>query len=67
MAEDSLHCALSGNTDDGWPLDQVLDVQVYDTTNKATFGYATLGVFDNHDPEGDLSNTQPQPPVTGGC
>ncbi|KAK4622435.1 uncharacterized protein CLAFUR5_07063 [Fulvia fulva] len=66
MAEDTLHCALSGRTDDGWPLDQVLDVQAYDDTNKATFGYATLGVFNNHDHDNELGDLQPQPPITGG-
>jgi hypothetical protein len=63
VAEDTLHCALGG---DGWPLDQVLDVQFYDDANRATFGYASVGVFGDAGPEGDLGNLEPQPPVTGG-
>lgn len=61
-AEDTLHCLVS---DDGFTLNNLIDVQFYDDSNRATFGYASIGVFDDTSPEGDLYDTQPQPPVTG--
>merc|ERR1711879_902668 len=49
-AEDSLHCSLKGKA---WPLDHVFDVQVYDDTNRATIGYASVGIFDDHGHDDD--------------
>ncbi|KAI6791949.1 hypothetical protein KC360_g6691 [Hortaea werneckii] len=81
-AEDSLHCSLKGKAWpldhvsakvsrrfrkcvlSG--VSKVFDVQVYDDTNRATIGYASVGIFDDHGHDDDLGNLQPQPPIVGG-
>lgn len=80
-AEDTLHCMFGDNP---WDTTQLIDMQFYDDSNRATAGestrpqstceyatdkpagYASIGVFDDQSHDGDLSNTMPQPPITGG-
>ncbi|RMY95623.1 hypothetical protein D0864_05306 [Hortaea werneckii] len=57
-AEDSLHCSLKGKA---WPLDHV-----YDDTDRATIGCASVGICNDHGHDDDLGNLQPQPPIVGG-
>lgn len=53
--EDGVKCFVGGS----WPEGKALSAQFYDTVNKGTFGFASLGVFENHDNDGDLQAFSP--------
>ena len=53
--EDSINCFAGGT----WQPGDVMDVQMYDVTNEATFAFASLGIFENNDADSELQNLQP--------
>ncbi|RYP09970.1 hypothetical protein DL764_000965 [Monosporascus ibericus] len=53
--EDSIQCIGAGS----WREGQVLSAQMYDDTNKLTFGFASMGIFENHDADSTLQDFQP--------
>lgn len=62
-AEDGMHCVLGG---DDWNFSDVFDIQGYDNTNRGTYNYATIGIFEDQSGDADIEQMQPQPPVSGG-
>lgn len=65
VVEDSLKCFYKEKNLNGWPPGATFDMQMYDNTNKETFGYGSIGVFPN-DESTAVVGLQPQPPLTGG-
>ncbi|KAL1624343.1 hypothetical protein SLS56_007882 [Neofusicoccum ribis] len=55
QVEDSVKCFV-GNE---WPAGNVLSAQFYDTQNEGTFGFASLGVFENNDQDSELQDFKP--------
>ncbi|KAJ5312372.1 hypothetical protein N7508_003202 [Penicillium antarcticum] len=53
--EPEVSCFMGGNVKDH----SVLDVQMYDKTNKATFGFGTIGVFNNDDDAHSIEEMEP--------
>lgn len=49
---DTLECFASGDT---WPVDAVFDTQMYDISNQASFGYASVNILDNADGNADFA------------
>ncbi|KAJ5361942.1 hypothetical protein N7541_002786 [Penicillium brevicompactum] len=53
--EPEVSCFMGGNVKDN----SVLDVQMYDTTNKGTFGFGTIGVYNNSDDAHSVEDMEP--------
>jgi hypothetical protein len=54
--ESQLNCFLNGQ----WQGEQVLSAQFYDNDAHATFGWASVGIFENSDAEGQLHDFSPR-------
>ncbi|KAI1816358.1 hypothetical protein GGS20DRAFT_241238 [Poronia punctata] len=54
--EDAVKCFAGGD----WQAGQVLSAQFYDDNSHSTFGFASVGVFENHDADGPLQDFAPQ-------
>ncbi|KAK7750858.1 hypothetical protein SLS62_007257 [Diatrype stigma] len=53
--EESIRCYAGGE----WRPGHVLSAQMFDDTNKATFGFASMGIFPNHDADSTLQDFKP--------
>ncbi|KAI1197746.1 hypothetical protein F5X97DRAFT_324171 [Nemania serpens] len=53
--EDSIQCFAKGE----WQPGNVLSAQMYDTSAKSTFGFASMGIFENHDADSSLQEFTP--------
>lgn len=53
--DDSINCRAQGT----WQPGSVLSAQFYDTAAGATFGFASLGIFENSDTDSQLQAFQP--------
>ncbi|KAI1184858.1 hypothetical protein F5B17DRAFT_61367 [Nemania serpens] len=63
--EDSMKCFAQGK----WEPGHVLSAQMYDMDAQATFGFASMGIFENHDADSVLQDFTPrgQPLPQPGC
>ena len=66
MVEDGVECFVNEQGMTSWPANGNIDMQMYDDTNHRTFGYGSVGVFDDHSTDSQFGDLQPQPPLTGG-
>ncbi|KAK5125935.1 hypothetical protein LTR85_011290 [Meristemomyces frigidus] len=66
MVEGGLECFVNDQGLTTWPSQATIDMQMYDTTNKETFGYGSIGLFTDHTTDSQFGNLQPAPPLTGG-
>ncbi|KAI7465999.1 hypothetical protein KC351_g14683 [Hortaea werneckii] len=66
MVESGIKCFANEQGMTQWPSKGTIDMQMYDNANRVTFGYGSIGIFDDHSTDGQFHDLQPQPPLTGG-
>ncbi|KAI7280532.1 hypothetical protein KC345_g4697 [Hortaea werneckii] len=66
MVESGIKCFVNEQGMTQWPSKGTNDMQMYDNANRVTFGYGSIGIFDDHNTDGQFHDLQPQPPLTGG-
>ncbi|KAI7223498.1 hypothetical protein KC333_g378 [Hortaea werneckii] len=66
LVYDSLECFVNDQGLTQWPSKGTIDMQMYDNTNKMTFGYGSIGIFDDHSTDPQFGDLKPHPPLTGG-
>ncbi|KAI6796853.1 hypothetical protein KC361_g4196 [Hortaea werneckii] len=65
LVYDSLECFVNDQGLTQWPSKGTIDMQM-DNTNKMTFGYGSIGIFDDHSADSQFGDLKPHPPLTGG-